>query len=221
MHRFPRLILDLKAGTFGFAVAGACFLPAFGGITQTEVLQWESGPGYRSAQLSVPKKGHDGFVLVPGSESGIRFTNTLAKQSGARSQLQLAGSGVAAGDVDGDGLCDLYFCGMEAGNRLYRNLGNWHFEDITDEAGVRCPGQFSTGAVLADVDGDGSLDLLVNSIGGGTRLFLNDGKGHFKEATDRGLSRKFGATTMALGDIDGNGTLDLYVANNNSPTSLG
>jgi hypothetical protein len=123
--------------------------------------------------------------------------------------------------VDGDGLCDLYFCGLEAGNRLFRNLGNWHFQDITDEAGVRCPGQFSTGAVLADVDGDGSLDLLVNSIGGGTRLFLNDGKGHFTEAMDRGLLRKFGATTMALADVDGNGTLDLYVANNNSPTSLG
>ena len=209
---------------FAIALAAGCSLLLFRNLAASsapEVLQWESGPGYRSAPLAVPKVGRDGFVLVPGSESGIRFTNTLAKESGARSQLRLAGSGVAAGDVDGDGLCDLYFCGMEAGNRLYRNLGNWHFQDITDEAGVRCPGQFSTGAVLADVDGDGTLDLLVNSIGGGTRLFLNDGKGHFTEATDRGLIRKFGATTMALADVDGNGTLDLYVANNNSPTSLG
>jgi hypothetical protein len=186
-----------------------------------ENLHWEAGTGYRSAPLKVPRQGRAGFTLVPGTVSGILFTNTLARESGARSQLRLAGSGVAAGDVDGDGWCDLYFCGMEAGNRLYRNLGNWHFEDITDQAGVRCPGQFSTGAVLADVDGDGSLDLLVNSIGGGTRLFLNDGKGRFKEATDSGLLRKYGATTMTLGDVDGNGTLDLYVANNNSPTSLG
>jgi hypothetical protein len=183
-------------------------------------LHWEEGPGYRSAALKVPAQGRDGFTLVPGSSSGILFTNTLSRESGVRSQLRLAGSGVAAGDVDGDGWCDLYFCGLEDGNRLYRNLGNWRFEDITEQAGVRCPGQFSTGAVLADVDGDGSLDLLVNSIGGGTRLFLNDGKGHFREDTGSGLLRKYGASTMALGDIDGNGTLDLYVANNNSPTTV-
>ena len=128
------------------------------------------------------------------------------------------GSGVAAGDIDGDGRCDLYFCGLEQGNRLYRNLGEWRFEDITDEAGVRCAGQYSTGAVLADVDGDGALDLLVNSIGGGTRLFLNDGKGHFREGTNSNLAKRFGAMSMALGDIDGDGTLDLYVANYRSST---
>jgi len=194
---------------------------AMGQVPASGSLEWESGPGYRSAKLSVPAAGHNGFTLIPGSLSGIRFTNVLSKQSGARSQLRLAGSGVAAGDVDGDGWCDLYFCGMEDGNRLYRNLGGWRFEDITDQAGVRCAGQFSTGAVFADVDGDGDLDLLVNSIGGGTRLFLNDGKGHFEETTDCGLLRKYGATSMTLGDIDGNGTLDLYVANNNSPTALG
>lgn len=184
-------------------------------------LHWETGPGYRSAPLAVPATGHDGFSRVPGSVSGIRFTNVLSTESGVRTQLRLAGSGVAAGDVDGDGWCDLYFCAMEGGNRLYRNLGGWRFEDITEKAGAGCLGQFSTGAVLADVDGDGDLDLLVNSIGGGTRLFLNDGKGAFQEAAHRGLMRRYGATTMALGDVDGNGTLDLYVANNNSPTALG
>lgn len=192
-----------------------------GSAAIADPLLWENGPGYRSAALPVPSEGRTGFTRVPGSVSGILFTNLLAKESGVRSQLRLAGSGVAAGDVDGDGWCDLYFCGMESGNRLYRNLGGWRFEDITDQAGVRCEGQFSTGAVFADVDGNGTLDLLVNSIGGGTRLFLNDGKGHFHEATDRGLVRKYGATTMTLADVDGNGSLDLYVANNNSPTALG
>ena len=201
-----RLSYVLSAALVSAAVAGE--------------LHWEAGPGYRSAALAVPQQGQAGFISVPGSISGILFTNTLSAESGARSQLRLAGSGVAAGDIDGDGLCDLYFCGMEAGNRLYRNLGNWHFQDITDEAGVRCGGQFSTGAVLADVDGNGSLDLLVNSIGGGTRLFLNDGKGHFKEAKDSGLLRKYGATTMTLGDISGTGALDLYVATFVSPTAL-
>ena len=130
------------------------------------------------------------------------------------------GSGLAAGDVDGDGWCDLYFCSLQGGNVLYRNLGNWKFEDITAQAGVACAGQLSTGAVFADVDGDGDLDLLVNCIGGGTRLFLNDGKGHFTEKTEAGLWRKFGAMSMALGDIDGDGYLDLYVANYRTTTML-
>jgi hypothetical protein len=184
-------------------------------------LHWEESSGYRSAALPAAREGRTGFSRVPGSISRILFTNVLSMESGARTQLRLAGSGVAAGDVDGDGWCDLYFCGMESGNRLYRNRGGRQFEDITDQAGVRCAGQYSTGAVLADVDGDGDLDLLVNSIGGGTRLFLNDGKGHFQEATEHGLLGKYGATTMTLGDVDGNGTLDLYVTDNNSPTALG
>src|SRR6185369_15588046 len=140
--------------SFRFMIWLTCVLmPALVCASSGNELHWENGPGYRSAPLDVPKEGRAGFSRVPGTLSGILFTNTLSKESGARSQLRLAGSGVAAGDVDGDGRCDLYFCGMEAGNRLYRNLGHWHFEDITDEAGVRCAGQFSTGAVLADVDG--------------------------------------------------------------------
>ena len=178
----------------------------------------ESGPGYRSRALKVPTAGKAGFSRLPGSFTGITCTNRLGDANAAANQIRMNGSGVAAGDVDGDGWCDLYFCGLEGGNHLYRNLGGWRFEDITERAGVRCAGQYSTGAVFADVDGDGDLDLLVNSIGGGTRLFLNDGKGNFREATDSGLVRKFGAMSMALGDLRGNGSLDLYVANYRSTT---
>src|SRR5439155_9984718 len=103
-------------------------------------------------------------------------------------------------------------------NVLYRNLGGWKFEDITESAGVACADQYSTAAVFADVDGDGDLDLLVNSIGAGTRLFLNDGKGHFLESLNGGLIRKFGSMSMALADIDGDGSLDLYVANYRTTT---
>ena len=178
----------------------------------------ETGPGYRSHALKVPTGGNAGFTRLPGRLSGITFSNHLSDASAAANQIRLNGSGVAAGDVDGDGWCDLYFCGLEGGNRLYRNLGGWRFEDITDLAGVRCVGQYSTGAVFADVDGDGDLDLLVNSIGGGTRLFLNDGKGHFNEAINSGLVQRFGAMSMALGDLSGAGVLDLYVANYRSTT---
>ena len=178
----------------------------------------ETGPGYRSRALHVPSVDKIGFTRLPGRLTGITFTNHLHDASAAANQIRMNGSGVAAGDVDGDGLCDLYFCCLEGGNYLYRNLGGWHFEDITDRAGVRCAGQYSTGAVFADVDGDGDLDLLVNSIGGGTRLFLNDGKGNFREATECGLVRRFGAMSMALGDLRGKGLLDLYVANYRSIT---
>jgi len=179
---------------------------------------WESGAGFRSAPLTVPQTGKAGFQRLPQNLTGITFTNHLSDARAAENQIRLGGSGVAAGDIDGDGLCDLYFCRLEGGNVLYRNLGNWKFEDVTTQAGVACLDQYSTGAAFADVDGDGDLDLLVNCLGGGTRLFLNDGKGHFTEAPDSGLIRKFAALTLALADIDGDGDLDLYVANYRTTT---
>ena len=171
------------------------------------------GQGFRDWPLSVPKGDTVGFTKLTPVITGISFTNSLTDAHAAQNQIRLNGSGVAAGDVDGDGLCDLYFCSLETGNRLFRNLGGWKFADVTETSGVACPGQYSTGAVLADVDGDGDLDLLVNSIGGGTRLFLNDGHGHFSERQSSGLLSKYGSTSMSLADIDGDGRLDLYVAN--------
>jgi hypothetical protein len=165
----------------------------------------------------VPAQGRAGFTLLSETVTGIHFTNHLADRSVAENQIRLLGSGVALGDIDGDGRCDIYLCRLEGANVLYRNLGDWKFEDITDKAGVACADQYSTGCVFADVDGDGDLDLLVNSMGGGTRCFFNDGKGHFTE-NDSGLLRKFCATSMALADVDGNGTLDLYVANYRTTT---
>ena len=116
--------------------------------------------------------------------------------------------------MDGDGWCDIYLCGLDTPNSLYRNLGNWRFSDITAAAGVACADQASTGAAFADVDGDGDLDLLVNGLGRGVRLFINDGHGRFSEATAQaGLGGKMASTSLALADIDGDGFLDLYVAN--------
>jgi hypothetical protein len=129
------------------------------------------------------------------------------------------GSGVAAGDIDGDGRCDLYFGSIEGGNRLYRNLGDWRFVDIATTAGVSCSGLPTTGVALADVDGDGDLDLVVNTIGSGTRLFVNDGHGQFQDTTEQaGLDRSSGAMSVSLADIDRDGDLDLYVANYRSTT---
>lgn len=193
-------------------------LSALGATPTASNLDWHNGPGYRFAALPVPKSGKTGFTLLPPALTGITFTNVLTGPKAAENQIRLNGSGVACGDVDGDGRCDLYFCGLENGNRLYRNLGDWKFEDITDSAGVACAGQYSTGAVFADVDGNGALDLLVNGIGTGTRLFLNDGKGHFHEVSGSGLARKYAAMTLTLADINGDGYLDLYVPNYRTTT---
>jgi hypothetical protein len=142
-------------------------------------------------------------------ETGVYFTNVLQGDAYATNAVAHNGAGVAIGDIDGDGRQDIYLCSLQGRNRLYRNLGDWHFEEI-DPGEAACPGQFSTGAAFADVDGDGHLDLLVNGIGVGTRLFLNDGKGKFTEVKDSGLSHTASATSLALADIDGDGDLDLY-----------
>jgi len=167
----------------------------------------------RSAQLPSPQGRGAGFTQLDPAQTGLRFTNHVSLAEVAKNRLIEDGSGAAAGDVDGDGWCDLYFCNLEGANRLFRNLGGIRFEESTSSPGIRCSGQASTGAALADVDGDSDLDLLVNGLGVGTRLFLNDGRANFREQTNSGLLRDFGARTLALADIEGDGDLDLYVAN--------
>lgn len=181
-------------------------------------LEWKTGPGHRSAALALTTNTPGGFTLLSPSQTGVTFSNRLAEASIARNRIYEIGSGVALGDVDADGWCDIYFCRSEGDNVLYRNLGDWKFEDITASAGVACPNQYSTGATLVDIDGDGDLDLLVNAIGKGTRAFLNNGKAHFTELTTSRLVRRFGSASMALADIEGDGDLDLYVTNYRTDT---
>lgn len=171
-----------------------------------------------STNLPAARGDAPGFTLLAPESTGVNFTNVLSDQGAAANQIRYNGSGVALGDIDGDGLCDIFLCGLESSNVLYKNLGNLRFSNVTSSAGLGAPPHDSTGAVFADVDGDNDLDLLVNSIGGGSTLYLNDGAGKFKEAHENGLVRRFGATSAAFGDVDGDGLLDLYVANYRAAT---
>jgi enediyne biosynthesis protein E4 len=165
-----------------------------------------------SFPLPIAGNAPAGFSLMPPATAGINFSNFMSGQT--RSLYTLIPSGLAAGDVDGDGLCDLYFCSSDGTNVLYRNLGNWKFEDITARAGVACPGQHSIGATSADANGDGSLDLIVTARGGPNRLLLNDGNGHFTEDLSfPGRTSKLASTSIAVADVNGDGALDIYICN--------
>ncbi|MDJ0767033.1 MAG: VCBS repeat-containing protein, partial [Myxococcota bacterium] len=175
---------------------------------------WNDEDGYRWRTLSVSRFGGQGFTQLESSRTGIVFQNSVSERLMERNRHLAQGSGVALGDVDGDGLVDIYFARIDGPNALYRNLGNWRFEEVAADAGVDAVDRYSTGATFADVDGDSDVDLLVTAIGGPNSLFLNDGSGVFSDATESsGLVSNRGSMTMTLADVDSDGDLDLYVAN--------
>lgn len=186
---------------------------------QKTELHWQQENGYRWAALNFEHSSGPGFTRMSPEKTGIVKINSLTKEQINANRHLLNGSGVAIGDVDGDGLADVYLCQLDGPNALYKNLGNWQFRDIANEAGVACENQFSTGAVFADIDADGDLDLLVTAIGGPNVCFLNDGAGRFTDFTkESGIQSETGAMSLALADTDGDGDLDLYIINNKKHT---
>ena len=152
-------------------------------------------------------------------ESGLDFTNRIATSRHLTNQVLLNGSGVAAGDIDGDQATDLVFGNLQGPPQLFRNLGHWNFTNITASAGLAEAVTDSTGVLLADVDGDGDLDLVFNTVAQGTYLYLNDGRGNFSKPLGfTPLNGQAGGMSLTLGDIDGDGDLDLYVANYRAAT---
>ena len=177
-------------------------------------LDWQKSGAHRWVDLAAAGSGRPGFTLMNPAYTGVQFTNTLSTLILISNKNLLNGSGVALGDYDNDGRCDIYLCRLDGSNVMYRNLGNWKFEDTTAATGTACPSQFSSGATFADVDGDRDLDLFVTAMGQPNRLFRNDGNGKFTDITTAsGIGTRFGSSSLALADIDGDGDLDLYVVN--------
>ena len=175
--------------------------------------EWHDEAGHRWRELRVAG-GQPGFTSLV-SRTGIRFENRVSDSALLSNRYLAQGAGVALGDVDGDGLVDVFLGRTEGANALYRNLGGWRFEDITAQAGIAVADRFTTGAAFADLDGDGDLDLVLLALTGPNALFLNDGAGRFTEQpAEAGLDPlPRGSTTPALADVDGDGDLDLYIAN--------
>jgi hypothetical protein len=199
-------------GAFILMIILLCFGLLAGCAVDAE-LEWHQEEGYKWAELSPGIWGKTGFNKKDTSTTGITFENTLAEEDIVDNRVLMNGSGVAAGDVDGDGLIDLYFARLDGANKLYKNMGNMRFEDVTDEAGVGHSGYYSTGVVFADVDADQDVDLLITTLDGGNALYINRGNGTFEWKKDSGLGPGRGSTTPTLADIDGDGDLDLYIAN--------
>src|SRR6266576_3850421 len=169
------------------------------------------------------------FVAVAPEASGITFANNLPEDTAVNIVTYLYyynGGGVAAGDIDGDGLVDLYFTSNLGSNRLYRNLGNFKFEDITARAGVADSIGWKSGVTMADVNGDGRLDIYVSGVDylgmkGRNVLYINNGDGTFTDRTDEyGLGFSGYSTQAAFFDYDGDGDLDMYLLNTSTFSEL-
>ncbi|AWW00993.1 RNA-binding protein [Arcticibacterium luteifluviistationis] len=163
------------------------------------------------------------FSLLPSSQTGIKFKN-LIQETPEFNILTYGylynGGGVSVGDINNDGLQDIYFTGSMVGSRLYLNKGNFEFEEIAQKAGVFAEGFWNTGTTMADVNGDGLLDIYIcrsaakDSYKRKNLLFINNGNLTFTEkAEEYGIADEGYSTQGAFFDYDKDGDLDLYVLN--------
>ena len=176
-----------------------------------------------TSRYSLKKEQPPLFELVPSDSTGITFANNLiysGPDNFSSVTRQWYGGGVTVGDVNNDGLIDIFFTSNQGKSRLYLNLGNFHFKDITDIAGIDTRGGWTTGAVMADVNGDGLMDIYVCRGGMNPSnithnlLYINQGNLTFRQsAAEFGLDDNGLTTSASFFDYDNDGDLDLYTMN--------
>ncbi|MDX1627751.1 MAG: VCBS repeat-containing protein [Fulvivirga sp.] len=167
---------------------------------------------------------HKVFEKLNPDSTKISFVNKLDESADFdvfRYRNYYNGGGVAIGDIDNDGLDDIYFVSNTSSNKLYKNLGDFKFKDITEQAKVQGKAAWSTGVAMADVNGDGWLDIYVCNSGNihgderNNELFINQQDGTFNEAAAQyGLDDQGYSTHAAFFDFDKDGDLDCYILNN-------
>lgn len=187
------------------------------------------GCGNNTLRKRTDLKDHKGlqsgkmFTKLTGAYTGITFNNKnkedyTSNYNVIKYPYYYHGGGVAIGDINGDGLQDVFFTGNLVSNRMYLNLGDFQFKDITEEAGLLSEG-WSTGANFVDINGDGLLDLYVCRSGPskkdnvrGNLFYINKGDMTFEErATEMGLDNVNRSTQSVFLDYDKDGDLDVYV----------
>ncbi len=168
------------------------------------------------------------FKSLPSSETGIDFNNVVEDKE----EMNIFnyhnfynGGGVAIGDINNDGKPDIFLTSNQGENKLYINKGNWKFVDQTSKAKLLSKHKWHTGVTMADVNGDGWLDIYVSNAGiinGDNRaneLYINQRDGTFKEdAHSFGLDDKGVSTQAVFFDYDQDGDLDCFVLNNSPKT---
>ncbi|MEW2920281.1 FG-GAP-like repeat-containing protein [Muricauda sp. ANG21] len=170
------------------------------------------------------------FTLLTPEETGVEFVNAVENQKNFnifKYRNFYNGGGVAIGDINNDGLSDIYLTGNMVENRLYLNKGDFKFEDISESAGVTGNKPWSTGVVMVDINQDGLLDIYVCNAGNmegnnhDNDLYINNGDLTFTERAEEFNLAKTGFTTHAsFFDYDKDGDLDAYILNNsNIPVS--
>jgi hypothetical protein len=171
------------------------------------------------------------FTLLSPSQTGINFKNIL-KETEEFNVLKYGylynGGGVSIGDVNNDGLPDIYFTGNMVGSHLYINQGDLEFKEIAKEAGVFAEGLWNTGVTMADVNADGFLDIYVSRSAAPAvskrknLLFINNGNLTFSEkAEEYGIADSGYSTQGSFFDYDRDGDLDLYVLNHSNQEYAG
>src|SRR4051812_38809341 len=164
------------------------------------------------------------FEKLSSSQTNINFQNKLPQRENFNILYFLyyyAGGGISMGDINNDGLPDIYFtANNKGGNKLYLNKGGFKFEDITGKAGVAGISDWCSGVTMADVNGDGWLDIYVSAVcgkyglTGRNQLFINNRDGTFTDkAGEYGLDLQCYTVQAAFFDYDHDGDLDCYILN--------
>ena len=178
-----------------------------------------------SAACTASKTEHPVFKLLSPKQTGVTFANTIVTDDSLNVLSDVYvynGAGVGIGDIDNDGLPDIFLAGNTVSSRLYLNKGHMRFEDITAHAGV-ATNRWVTGVTMVDINNDGFLDIYLSVSGPGwskpedrkNLLFINNGDRTFTESAEKyGIADTNFTTQSVFLDYNGDGCLDLFLLNN-------
>ncbi|HEU5080060.1 MAG TPA: VCBS repeat-containing protein [Opitutaceae bacterium] len=230
MARCPRLVSDGVA--LGALIFASCTSLVFAAAEpgETKVVAAPEGLTVSPLMRRTSAGGKTLFSELPPEKTGIQSDNryedpSMWRERFADFEAGSVGTGVAIGDYDGDGRPDIFIVNKTESCRLFRNLGDWKFEDVTEAAGLGGDGAaaavWKSGATFVDVNNDGRLDLYVCRFGAPNLLYVNQGDGTFREeGALRGLAVNDASVMAAFCDYDRDGALDVYVQTN-QPDSAG